>query len=68
MKICGSRQAEQKKTPVEKPGVFFSFSLMKFHLAHDNHVGCLWALGTVGNLELYLIAFIEGFKSFSLNG
>lgn len=57
-----------KKDPSIKPGVFFSFSLMKYYLAHHNHIGCLWAFGTVGNLELYLVAFIEGFKSFSLNG
>jgi len=41
---------------------------MKFDLAHYDNVGCLWALRTVGNLELYLIAFIEGFKAISLNG
>jgi len=57
-----------KKTPVKKPGVFFSFSLMKFYLAHYDNVGCLWALRTFGDLEFYLIAFIEGFKSIPLNG
>ena len=41
---------------------------MKFHLAHYDNVGCLWAFRTIGNLELYLIAFIEGFKPLSLNG
>jgi hypothetical protein len=61
--------SKTKKTPVGKPGVFFlSYSLMKFHLAHYDNVGCLWAFRTIGNLELYLIAFIEGFKSISLNG
>ena len=57
-----------KKTPVGKPGVFFSFSLTKFYSAHYDNVGCLWAFRTIGNLELYLIAFIEGFKSIPLNG
>jgi len=37
-------------------------------LTHHNNVGCLWTLRTVGNLELYLIAFIEGFEPFPLNG
>ena len=37
-------------------------------LAHHDNVGCLWTLWTVGNFELYLIAFIEGLESFSLNG
>ena len=58
-----------KKTPVGKPGAFFLFfSLMKLRLAYDDNVGCLWAFRTIGNLEFYLIAFIEGFKPISLNG
>jgi hypothetical protein len=60
--------SSKKKTPVKKTGVFFYFSLTKFHLAHYDNVGCLWALGTIGNLKLYLIAFIEGLKPISLNG
>jgi len=58
-----------KKTPVVKPGVFFIVcSLMEFFLAHYDNVGCLWAFRTIGNLEFYLIAFIEGLKPVSLNG
>ena len=41
---------------------------MKFYLAHYDNVGCLWTLWTFGDLEFYLIAFIEGFKSIPLNG
>ena len=37
-------------------------------LAHHDNIGCLRTLRTFGNLELYLIAFIERFKSLSLNG
>jgi hypothetical protein len=37
-------------------------------LAHHNNICCLWTLRTIGNLELYLIAFIKGFKSIPLNG
>jgi hypothetical protein len=41
---------------------------MKFYLAHYNNIGCLWAFRTIGNLELYLIAFIKGFESILLDG
>jgi hypothetical protein len=64
----GRTPSKIKKTSVEKPEVFFSFCLTKFCLAHYDNVGCLWAFRTVGNLELYLIAFIEGLKPVSLNG
>jgi len=37
-------------------------------LAHNDNIRCLWALRTLGNFELYLIAFIEGFESIPLNG
>jgi len=57
-----------KKTPEEKPGVFFSFSLTELFLAHNDNIGCLWTFRTIGNLELHLIAFIEGFKPLPLNG
>ncbi len=41
---------------------------MKFRLAHHNDICCVWALRTLGDLELYLIALIEGFESIPLNG
>ena len=41
---------------------------MKFNLAHYDNIGCLWALRTLGNLELYLVAFVKGFKSIPFNG
>jgi hypothetical protein len=57
-----------KKDPSRKTWDLFIFSLTKFYLAHYDNVSCLWALRTIGNLELYLIAFIEGLKPISLNG
>jgi hypothetical protein len=57
-----------KRDPGRKTqGLFSLFSLTKFSLAHYNNVGCLWAFRTIGNLELYFIAFIEGFKPISLD-
>ncbi len=41
---------------------------MSFYLAHDDNIGCLWTLWTFGNLELYLIALVEGFESIPFNG
>ena len=58
-----------KKRPQWKNlGSFFSLSLTSFYLAHNDNISCLRTLRTFGNLELYLIAFIEGFESISLNG
>jgi len=37
-------------------------------LAHHNDICCLWALRTLGNLELYLVAFIKGFETIPFNG
>ncbi len=59
---------DKKRPQLKNLGSSFSFSLTKFYLAHYDNVGCLWAFRTIGNLELYLIAFIEGFKPISLNG
>ncbi len=41
---------------------------MKFTLAYYDNIGCLWALWTIGNFEFYLIAFIKGFETISLDG
>jgi hypothetical protein len=67
--LRGWQEEPLKKRPQwENLGSFFSFCLTKFCLAHYNNVGCLWAFRTIGNLELYLIAFIERLKPVSLNG
>ncbi len=41
---------------------------MKFYLAHHDNVRCLWAFWTLGNLELYLITFIQRLEPISLDG
>jgi hypothetical protein len=37
-------------------------------LAQNRDVGCLRTFGTVGDLELYLIAFVENFVTFPVDG
>ncbi len=58
-----------KKDPSRKNlGSFFSFRLTSLYLAHNDNIRCLRALWTLGNLELYLIAFVKGFESIPFNG
>jgi len=49
-------------------GSLFSFSLTSLILAHNDNICCLRALRTLGNLELYLVAFVKGLKSVPFNG
>lgn len=37
-------------------------------LSYRHHIGCLGTLGALGNIELYLISFIEGFETVFFNG
>ena len=37
-------------------------------LGYHNDICCLRALRTLGNLELYLVAFIKGFETVPFNG
>ena len=67
--VCLRLTRYKKRDPSRKTwGLFSLLSPTKFSLAHYDNVGCLWAFRTIGNLELYFIAFIEGFKPISLDG
>jgi hypothetical protein len=56
----------KKKPQAGAWGLFFI--LGEFDLPHHDHVRCLLTLRTVRNLELHLVTFGEGLKSFPING
>lgn len=56
-----------KKAPVNIRGASFGVEGI-FVLAYHNNICCLKPFRTLGNLELYLIAFVKGFESIPLNG
>jgi hypothetical protein len=59
--------SEIKKKPHAGAWGFF-FHLGEFDLTHHDNVRCLLTLRTVSNLELHLITFGKGLKSFPING
>jgi len=65
----GLKKFLKKKTPVEKTWGLFSLLVQRvLILTHNDHIRCLRTLRTLGNLELYLVAFVKRFESVPFNG